>query len=182
MRACIYENITFVFTRMQTAYDFIIRRQSPAISEMQRLQFAFLFPTTLEDPKDDDTEWQAGIVPWPSLCRGLSQLPKIRQISIWLDALDYRNRRYLLNNPELYPFSERIASLVTLNLPAKPAEQLQKRPELEHPCSIVKRDYPTYQWQWAGVTPCDGHLVCTQHTSRTRIGHFDADQEESHTS
>ena len=121
---------------------------------MQSIQFAFLLVFTGEDPEDDPDAWSKVNALWPPLYHRLANLSALRQVNIWLDAIDGRYRRMMLKNPQLFAFAPSVAPIVTLNLPLKiPDEVADELESLEYPCTVVRRDYPLYH-------PC-AHLVTT---------------------
>lgn len=148
-RESIYSQVTFVFTNINTAVDLLVTRMTPIALEIQHLQLSFILPIARENPEDDPKVWKQLFTPWLSLCQNLSNMVKLRQVNIWLDAKVSGYREYLLKSPQLYPFDARVATLVILNLPVDEEENL---PHLKNLCSIVKRGRPQYHWDWDDIS------------------------------
>ncbi|KAH8681909.1 hypothetical protein BX600DRAFT_447481 [Xylariales sp. PMI_506] len=155
-RYSIYKHITFAFTRFQTALDYLILRKSPGALAMQNICFSFLFPTIGATPEDQRSTWKREIAPWQQLCAGLTRCTQLRRVDIWVDSLDHRCRKFLMRSPELFTFDSRLSSIITINLPAREANDLRL---WSGHFSVIRRDYPIYHWFWAEVSTYEWELV-----------------------
>ena len=115
--------------------------------KIQSIQFSFLLVQVhaVEDPADNPDAWNKLHTLWPPLCHHLASLSALRQVNIWLDAIDGQYRWMMLKNPQLFAFAASLAPIVTLNLPLKIPDRLAGELEsLAYPCTVVRRDYPVY--------------------------------------
>ena len=113
--------------------------------KIQSIQFSFLLVYAVQDPEKNPDAWEKVNTLWPPLCHQLASLSALRQVNIWLDAIDGQYRSIMLKSPQLFTFAPSLAPIVTLNLPLKVPDFLAGEfGSLEYPCTVVRRDYPRY--------------------------------------
>jgi hypothetical protein len=139
-----YSELTFTFTVLEHAHTFLVTKRTPAVDEMRSLQCSFMLPPGRApfDWRNSDfpgEAWRRTVENLADLRRSLGTMPRLRQASIWLDAVDNRYRTLMLTSPMLFDFDSRVASVLTIILPSHADELAAELYSMPHPFTIIQR-------------------------------------------
>ncbi|KPM42159.1 hypothetical protein AK830_g4436 [Neonectria ditissima] len=152
-RASIYHNLTFVIHDIETLHQLTVSRHSPLLNNMKQLQLAIRVPIRREEHKKMSPEAHKVMSRWRQCCSALDMAKNLTEVDLWLDTAEPSWQACLsrvpTSNANPYVFGERLASILTVDLPMNP-----NRPEawkdvinLEPRFTIRARGWPTWRVQ-----------------------------------
>lgn len=126
IRKPLYERLTFVLHRAETAIDFLSARNTAILPDIRYIQLSLNFDAPLPMPwlylPRPELPWHAGIREWLKLRDRLPELESLRSLSIWLDAASQHVRGHLLNLERPLDFDARLVPFVRVSLPVSERE------------------------------------------------------------
>jgi hypothetical protein len=146
--------MTFVFTSLTTAHDFFVAHRVGASHHLQNLVCSVALPGCEQEPAFDHHKREfdlSGITfgrksaLWTQLCRGLAKCHDLRRADIWLDNTYPQFRGLIVRSPHLFMFDRKIASKISINIPIKTAEELERlRSAIPPRVTVAGREWPRY--------------------------------------
>ncbi|KAJ4307400.1 hypothetical protein N0V84_012765, partial [Fusarium piperis] len=123
-RVPIYGIVTFVMHDLDTLHTFAVSQPDLMLGEIQHLQLTIRLPLS-NDEKKLGYGARATMARWREYCDALERAETISSVDLWLDTVEPDPRFRLWSIPEdphsnPYVFSERLASILTVDLPFNP--------------------------------------------------------------
>ncbi|CAM1510729.1 Fc.00g034120.m01.CDS01 [Cosmosporella sp. VM-42] len=182
-RTSIYSTVTFVMHDLNTLCTFVVSQPSLMINNIKHLQITIRLPLISDRNKKLSNRARAAMARWRECCQALDRAENLASVDLWLDTVEPGPRFVLssvLNadsNP--YIFGERLASILTVDLPVNPdkPEVWDTVANVEPRFAIRPRGWPAYladiddrkcsriikQWDWAepgvSASPPARHIV-----------------------
>ncbi|KAH7131763.1 hypothetical protein B0J13DRAFT_587964 [Dactylonectria estremocensis] len=150
-RTSIYHNLTFVIHNVETLHRLAVSRPSPLLSNMKHLQLAIRVPIRREQREKMSPEAHKVMSRWRQCCSVLEKAENLVSVDMWLDTTEPGWRGCLSwvleGNANPYVFSERLASILTVDIPVNPdrPEAWKDVANLEPRFTIRARGWPTYK-------------------------------------
>ncbi|KAH7165279.1 hypothetical protein EDB81DRAFT_838087 [Dactylonectria macrodidyma] len=150
-RTSIYHALTFVIHDVEALYSLAVSRPSPLLNNIKQLQLALRLPIRREEREKMSPASHAIMSRWKKSCLVLDQAECLVSVDVWLDTSEPPWRaclNWVLNgNANPFVFGERLASILTVDIPVNP-----ERPEawrdvanIEPRFAIRARGWPPYR-------------------------------------